>query len=139
MDYKKIAVAIDFSNQSLEALKKAINLAKENDATLLLVNVVDTKSFGSIAAYDLKYADQLVNENKEKLENLKKEARESGVENVEILIEKGSPKAILTNLPDVSLIVCGATGLSKLEKVVIGSVAERIIRYSKNDVLIVRN
>lgn len=114
-------------------------VAKENQATLLLVNVVDTKSFGSITAYDLKYADQLVNENKEKLENLKKKVIESGVDHVEIFMEKCSPKEILTNLPDVSLTVCGATGLSKVEKAIMGSVAERIVRYSRNDVLIVRN
>lgn len=137
--YKKIAVAIDFSEQSLKALKRAIQIAKENQSKLLLVNVVDIKSFGSLPAYDLKYAEQLAKENEGKLEKLKEEAVQSGVENVETVVVKNSAKSYLTSLPDISLIVCGATGMSKLEKALLGSVAGKIVRYSKCDVLVVRN
>lgn len=137
-NYKKIAVAIDFSNQSLKAFERAVSVAKENGATLLLVNVVDTKSFGSIAAYDLKYADQLKKESEVKMEEIKKQAIASGVTNVETMVEAGSPKVILTQLPNVNLIICGATGVNQMEKMVIGSVAERIVRNATCDVLIVR-
>ena len=44
-NYLKIAVAIDFSEQSLKALDRASQLAKEHNAILQLVNVIDTKSF----------------------------------------------------------------------------------------------
>ena len=138
MNYKKIAVAIDFSKQSLKALDRAITIAKVNGATLLLVNVVDTKTFGSIAAYDLKYADQLKVESEAQLEQLKNQALEQGVPAVETLVVEGSPKEILTNLPEIELIICGETGYNQIEKMMLGSVAERIVRYSKYDVLIVR-
>lgn len=135
---EKIAVAIDFSEQSLKAFQRAVSEAKERKATLVLVNVVDTMSFGSVTAYDLKYADKLKKENLEKIEKLKQQAEAAGVRNVEVLVEMGSPKLVLTQLPDVGLIICGATGLNKVEKMVIGSVAERIVRLAKCDVLIVR-
>lgn len=135
---KKIAVAIDFSEQSLKAFERAVSEAKEQGTALILVNVVDTMSFGSVTAYDLKYAEKLKKENLEKMERLKKQAEAAGLPNVEVLVEMGSPKVVLTQLPDVALIVCGATGLNKLEKMVIGSVAERIVRLAKCDVLIVR-
>ena len=138
MNYKKIAVAIDFSKQSLKALDRAITIAKDNSATLLLVNVVDTKTFGSIAAYDLKYAEQLKVESEAELDQLKKQALEQGVPAVETLVVEGSPKEILTNLPEIELIICGETGYNQIEKMMLGSVAERIVRYSKYDVLIVR-
>lgn len=138
MTYNKIAVAIDFSEQSLKAYHRAVNVAIKNGVTLQLVNVIDTKSFGSVSAYDLKYAEKLKEENLIKIEKLKHEAKAAGIQNVEIIIETGSPKVILTQLPDVGLIVCGATGLNQLEKMVIGSVAERIVRLAKCDVLIVR-
>ncbi len=138
MNYKKIAVAIDFSKQSLKALDRAITIAKDNGATLLLVNVVDTKTFGSIAAYDLKYAAQLKVESETKLDQLKKQALEEGVPAVETLVAEGSPKEILTSLPEIGLIICGETGYNQIEKLMLGSVAERIVRYSKYDVLIVR-
>lgn len=136
--YKKIAVAIDFSDQSLKAFNRAIQEAKDNEATLQLVNVVDTQSFGSIPAYDLKYADKLKKDNEKQIDQLKNEAIAAGVQTVETVVEKGSPKAFLTQLPNVDLLVCGATGVSGLEKVMIGSVAERIVRLAQCDVLIVR-
>ena len=138
MNYKKIAVAIDFSKQSLKALDRAITIAKDNGATLLLVNVVDTKTFGSIAAYDLKYAAQLKVESETELDQLKKQALEQGVPAVETLVAEGSPKEVLTNLPEIGLIICGETGYNQVERLMLGSVAERIVRYSKYDVLIVR-
>ena len=137
-NYKKIAVAIDFSKQSLKALDRAILIAKNNQATLLLVNVVDTKTFGSIAAYDLKYAKQLKIESETELDQLKNQALEQGVPSVETLVAEGSPKEILTNLPEIGLIICGETGYNQVERLMLGSVAERVIRYSKYDVLIVK-
>lgn len=136
--YKKIAVAIDFSEQSNKAFKRAIEVAKNNEASLYLVNVVDTKSFGSISAYDLKYADELKEENLQKINQLQNETIIAGLANIEVSIEAGSPKEILTNLPEVDLLICGATGVSQIEKILLGSVAENIVRYAKYDVLIVR-
>ena len=137
-NYKKIAVAIDFSDQSIKAFKRAVEIAKNNEATLQLVNVIDTKSFGAISAYDLKYANQLKIERLQKIEDLKEQALTLGVPDVEAIVETGSPKEILTQLPEINLLICGATGVSQIEKLVIGSVAERILRFAKYDVLVVR-
>ncbi|MGE7952018.1 universal stress protein [Lysinibacillus xylanilyticus] len=137
-NYKKIAVAIDFSEQSLKALEQAIELTLQYDAALELVNVIDTKSFGAISAYDLNYAEELKNDNSNKMEELKKKVLAAGVKEVGAVVVTGSPKGILTELPGVSLIICGATGLNRMEKMVLGSVAERIVRHAKCDVLIVR-
>lgn len=136
--YRKIAVAIDFSKQSLKALDRAILVAKDNDASILMVNVVDTKSFGSISAYDLKYAEQLKQESLTKMDQLKNQVAAAGIPVVEVLIKEGSPEEILTDLPGVELIICGATGVSNLEKMVLGSVAERIVRSTTCDVQLVR-
>ncbi|WP_281216101.1 universal stress protein [Lysinibacillus capsici] len=137
-NYLKIAVAIDFSEQSLKALDRANQLAKEHNAILQLVNVIDTKSFGAVSAYDLKYAEELKKENILKMEKLEKEALQTGVKEVESIVETGSPKGILTQLPQVDLIVCGATGLNRMEKMMLGSVAEKVVRHALCDVLIVR-
>jgi len=136
--YGKIAVAIDFSKGSMKAFERALLVAKDNDASLQLVNVIDTKSFGSIAAYDLKYAEQLKQESLTKMEGLKNEAIASGIPIVEVMVQEGSPKEVLTELPGVELLICGATGVSNLEKIVIGSVAERIVRGATCDVQLVR-
>ncbi|MEG0261324.1 MAG: universal stress protein [Lysinibacillus sp.] len=136
--YNKIAVAIDFSEQSEKACNRAVSVAIEYGATLQLVNVVDTKSFGSVSAYDLKYAEKIKEDNLIQIEKLKNEALAAGVTTVEAVVEMGAPKVVLTQLSDIELIVCGATGVNQFEKMMIGSVAERIVRLAKCDVLIVR-
>lgn len=136
--YNKIAVAIDFSAQSIAAFERAVEVAKQHEATLLLISIVDTQSFGAIAAYDAKYGEQIKKERSEQIEQLKVKAQDAGVTNVETKVEFGSPKAILTEQQDINLIVIGATGLNRVEKMVLGSVSERIVRYAKCDVLVVR-
>lgn len=85
-------MAIDFSEQSLKALDRASHLAMQHNAILQLVNVIDTKSFGAVSAYDLKYAEELKKENVVKMEQLEKEALQTGVKTVESVVEAGSPK-----------------------------------------------
>lgn len=137
-NYNAIAVAIDFSEQSFKALERAKNIAINNNATLKLVNVVDTKTFGSVAAYDLNYAGKLKEESQGKMNELKTKLQAEGVPTIEAIVEEGSPKSVLTELKNVDLIVCGATGVSGLEKMLIGSVAERIVRFAPYEVLIVK-
>ncbi|WP_126292657.1 hypothetical protein [Lysinibacillus telephonicus] len=55
----------------------------------ILINVVDTKSFGSLSAYDLKYADKLKEENLREINKLKDTAHKAGGANVEIKAEAG--------------------------------------------------
>ena len=136
--YKKIAVAVDFSTQSIAAFERAIEIAKQHEATLQIISIVDTQSFGAIAAYDLKYGEQIRKERFEEIDKLKVKAQEAGVIEVETKVEVGSPKVLLTEQQDINLIVIGATGLNRVEKMVLGSVSERIARYAKCDVLVVR-
>ena len=137
--YKNIAVALDFSQQSINAFNRAVKIAKENGATLLLISVVDTHTFGTVEAYDRTYAEQLQCELQVKLEEMKQKAIEAGVEQVVAKVEVGKSKVILTELPNINLMVIGATGLNKAEKFLLGSVSERVVRHSKYDVLVVRN
>lgn len=136
--YKQIAVGIDFSEQSLQALQRAIEIAKQNEAVLHIVSVIDTHSFGSVPAYDVTYAQQLKAEREQQIEQLKTEALVAGVSTVQTMVEFGSPKVVLTNLQNIDLVIISATGLNRFEKMIIGSNAERIVRSAKCDVLVVR-
>ena len=61
---------------------------------------------------------------------------------LETVLEFGNPKSKISKeiAPNnkVDLIMCGATGLNAVERFLIGSVSEHIIRYAKCDVLVVR-
>ena len=135
--YKNIAVAVDFPEQSVKAVNHAKSLALDYGAKLTLIAVCDTNTFGTVEAYDPKYAVKLADDYKEQLEALKQEISEAGL-HVETDVQMGSAKKVLTSLPNVDLIVCGATGKSKPQQFILGSISQAIVRYSKYDVLIVR-
>ncbi len=66
----------------------------------------------------------------------------SVLKKIETVLEFGNPKSKISKeiAPNhkVDLIMCGATGLNAVERFLIGSVSEHIIRYAKCDVLVVR-
>lgn len=142
LKYQNILAAIDGSQEAEWAFKKAIEIAKRNNAKLLLVHVIDTRTFATVEAYDrtiAERADQFVTE---LLENYQKLAINAGVTQVEYVIEFGSPKVKIpkdiAKKNNCDLIVCGATGLNAVERFFIGSVSEHIARYATCDVLIIR-
>lgn len=141
--YKNIVVAVDGSKEAEYALRKSIDVAKRNEgSTLNLVNVIDTRSFAAIEAYDRSIAERAQQHSEELLEGYKQQALAAGVEQVKVIIEYGSPKNIITKelstLVNADLIICGATGLNAVERFLIGSVSEAIVRSAKCDVLVIR-
>lgn len=140
--YKQIIVAVDGSEEAEWAFKKAVAIADRNDATLNLVNVVDTRSYSSVEAYDRSIAESAYQSAEELLNDYKAEALRAGVQNVKVLVDYGSPKTMIAkDLPKklhADLIICGATGLNAVERFIMGSVSENIVRSAKCDVLVIR-
>lgn len=142
--YKKIIVGIDGSVEATNAFDKAVSIAKVNDAELVLVNVIDLRAYQSLSAYG---GTVLADDTQKGAENLindyADEAKNAGLHNVRTRIEFGSPKTMLgTTIPveeKADLIVLGATGLSYIERMFIGSVAQYIINRAPCDTLIVRD
>ncbi|EOT30613.1 universal stress protein [Enterococcus saccharolyticus] len=140
--YKRIMVAVDGSKEAELAFRKAVNVARRNQAELLLVHVIDTRAFQTVTSFDTVLAEQATDLAKESLTEYAETAKSNGVPAVETMIEYGSPKAIIAKqLPadkEVDLIMLGATGLNAVERLFIGSVSEYVIRHAPCDVLIVR-
>ncbi|EAA0396465.1 universal stress protein [Listeria monocytogenes] len=141
--YERVLVAVDGSKEAERAFQKAIQVANRNDAALGLVHVIDTRAFSSVANYDTSMADKATEYADELLSGYKEDALKAGVTKVESYIEYGSPKTAITKEAakafQADLIMCGATGLNAVERLLIGSVSEYIIRHSPCDVLVVRN
>ncbi len=140
--YKKILVAIDGSAEAELAFKKAVSVAKRNQSKLELVHVIDVRAFQNIASYDEILAEQASDLAKKTLEEYVQTAKEQGLADVSYVVEYGTPKIIIAkDLPEkenIDLIMLGATGLNAVERLLIGSVSEYIIRHASCDVLIVR-
>jgi len=142
LTYQKILVAVDGSKEAEWAFKKSIEVAKRNNATLLLAHIIDTRTFATVEAYDRTIAERADKFATELLENYQQQALDAGVKNVTFEIDYGSPKVKipkdLAKKHEVDLIICGATGLNAVERFLIGSVSEHITRYARCDVLVVR-
>ncbi|WP_040207653.1 universal stress protein [Neobacillus jeddahensis] len=142
LKYQNILVAIDGSKEAEWAFQKGIEIAKRNNARMLLVHVIDTRSFALIEAYDTVVGDRAEKLAKDMLENYLKQANDAGITDIHFEIEFGSPKIRiprdLAKKHKIDLILCGATGMNVVERFFIGSVSEHITRYAPCDVLIVR-
>ena len=139
--YSKIMVAVDGSNEAELAFKKAVNVAKRNQAELLLAHVIDTRAFQTVSSFDNVLAEQATDMAKQTLDDYEADAKKAGVEHIKV-IEYGAPKVMIANqIPEnnqIDLIMLGATGLNAVERLFIGSVSEYVIRNADCDVLIVR-
>ncbi len=71
---------------------------------------------------------------------IKSKLKKKALKTLNVIIEYGSPKNIITrelsNVVDADLIICGATGFNAVERFLIGSVSEAIVRSAKCDVLL---
>lgn len=140
--YRNILVAVDGSKSAECAFKKAVQIAIRNNAKLTLVHVIDTRSYVSLEAYDGTMAERAVSYAENLLDEYKKEAKARGLHTLETMIERGSPKSVIPKQTakqvEADLIICGATGLNAVERLLIGSVSEQITRSATCDVLVVR-
>ncbi|BDG37102.1 universal stress protein [Saccharococcus caldoxylosilyticus] len=142
MTYKTIVVAVDGSKEAEWAFKKAIQIAKRNNAKLILSHIIDLRGFATVEIHDHTVVERSEQYAKELLSGYQQQALAAGLNDVVIDIEFGSPKVKIAKevAPKykADLIICGATGLNAMERLLIGSVSEHITRYAKCDVLVVR-
>lgn len=142
LQYNQILIAVDGSKESEWAFEKAVAIAGRNNAQLNLVNIIDTRSYAAVEAYDRSIAERAQNFAQDLLEGYKQKALDEGLTKVNIIVEYGSPKTMISRdlAPKIEadLIICGATGLNAVERFLIGSVSENIVRSAKCDVLVIR-
>lgn len=140
--YKKILIATDGSEHTKNAVDYGIDLAKNSGAKLYAIYVVDTAAFASIpmdAAWESMY--ELLRQEGD--EATKFVAEKAELENIEIerMTVEGHPADEIIKFADkngISIIVMGTLGKSGLDRFLLGSVAEKIVRNSKIPVLVVR-
>ncbi|MFL2099208.1 universal stress protein [Desemzia sp. FAM 23991] len=143
-EYKRIMVAVDGSASAEYAYKKAVKIAVRNHSDLVIAHVVDTRTYSM--GMPALYTEGIITESddmKDQLAGYKSEAEAHGVTNVTIEMAKGHPRTLLAeDIPkryEVDLIIVGQTGLNAVERWMIGSVSEHILRTAPCDVLIVKN
>lgn len=141
-EYSTILAPVDGSSESELSFRKAIEVAKRNNAKLIIAHVIDTRAIQTPTGFEGNFTDEIVRQTKTLMADYENIARSSGLENVATHVEYGSPKVMIArDLPEehnIDLIMIGATGLNAVERLFIGSVSEYVIRNAPCDVLVVR-
>jgi len=141
--YRNIVIATDGSENSQRAISYGIEIAKLSGATVHALYVVDTVYFSSIpmdAGWEIMY-ETLKGEGEKAISEVKERGEIAGVEVREVLLE-GHPSNEIINFADnnnADLIVVGTLGKTGLDRFLMGSVAEKVVRGSKVPVLVVRS
>lgn len=140
----KILVPIDFSAHSSEAVARAADLACRYGASLELLHVFNPLAY-ALAESQLvaapEHAESTLDEFRRKLAEATADARAAGAPRVTAtLLEGGVFQSILCFAKENAhdLIIMGTHGRSGLRHMLIGSIAEHVVRRSSCPVLTVR-
>ena len=141
--FERILVPIDGSQLSLKAAKQGIYIAKKLESEVVFLYVIDVRM---IETSSLTGTDQGIL--RTRLRNvaeryLNEAAKLAEEENImfQNRIREGLPaEDILKEIEDekIDLVIMGSKGMSGAHRVIIGSTAEEIVRWSPCPVLIVK-
>jgi nucleotide-binding universal stress UspA family protein len=129
--YDDILVPSDGSPEADAAASHAIQLASHVDATLHALFVVDPDPPGLDLAGGTEIDADRSERGERVLSDIRERAAERGID-VETTVAEGDPADVIVQQADgtADLVVMGTHGRSGVERVLIGSVAERVVRAS---------
>ncbi|MDD3042284.1 MAG: universal stress protein [Methanosarcinaceae archaeon] len=143
-NYKKIMIATDGSVLGKKAIEYGVEIARLSGAKLYAVNVVSAGGHHLIpprdAGWENAMKEQLKTEGIEATSYVEKAGTDAGVETEAVILE-GHPVEEIVKFSeenDIDLVVMGTLGKTGINKFLLGSVAEKVIRNSKKAVLVVR-
>jgi len=145
--YKRILCPVDGSHTSDIGLQEAIQLAKDQNAELRLLHVIDTYMpvLDMSADFNLPYMIEVLRENGAKvMDKASVITQKAGIKADAKTIESVGSRAssyIVTEAEQwpADLIVMGTHGLRGVSRLVMGSDAENVLRACKVPVLLVKD
>ena len=146
MEYKKILVGTDGGDLMAPVYDHAAYFARLTDATVHIAYVLDIAGFTAYpidSSWENMY-DVLLDEGKQIVANAKRDLASRGVNEDRIVttVLDGHPAEEIDKYAgsqDIVIVVIGSHGRKGLDRLLIGSVADKVVRGSKVPVLIVRS
>jgi nucleotide-binding universal stress UspA family protein len=140
MAAKHILACVDFSEQSTTALAEVGEYARANGSRVTLIHVADPQSFVPPQAV-LEPATATDRAQHESGLASIRDAQLGGIEVELAIVEDHAPARAICDYArdhDADLIVVGSHGRGGMERWLIGSVAERVVRHASANVYVVR-
>lgn len=152
----KILVAIDGSQHSMKAVELAIEMSEkglsnktEDDDRLTALTVLDVSkprkflsSFIAAPTYGLRELDEERNAAKQWMDAVRKKAEDKKIpfrsEIIEGLVSAEATIVDYAESHEIDLIVVGTRGRTGFSKVLLGSVASRVVEYAPCSVIVVK-
>lgn len=142
---KKILVPTDFSEHAEYALKAAAQIAKKNNAEIILLHMLElphqSGDAGTGAGHELPEIMLFKNRAIQRLDDLMDEDYLDGIEVSEVIQFEKAFEGVLniTKRNNIDFIVMGSHGANGFNEFFIGSNTEKVVRYSDVPVLVVKN
>lgn len=142
--FERILVPVDFAPHSAQALRVGCDVAAHYSASVTLAHVHEPVDYALPEGYVLYTPDQLSRitaELENRLRASREEAEALGVGRVDARLLRGSAAVEIVELArsaGFDLIVMGTHGRTGLKHVLMGSVAERVLRTAPCPVLTVK-
>ncbi|MHB8124346.1 MAG: universal stress protein [Desulfitobacteriaceae bacterium] len=140
MDVRKILVGFDGSESSKKAFAEAVDLARKLNASVTVLTVIHLPDFSP----SMDEVEEEIEEAEKHYQPLLESLREIGAKNgilVNVITLKGHPVESLIKYAKeqkMDLIVIGTRGAGGFKKLLIGSVAQKIVSYSSIPVMVIR-
>jgi len=146
MNLGKILVATDFSEQAGVALEQALRIARRAAAEVLLLHVSELplphedELLRPELATLHKTAEEHLSTLRVQMDELWKETQQQGVNASKLIVDGWVDEAIARVAAEtaVDLVVVGTHGRTRLERLLLGSVAERVVRLAQTNVMVAR-
>jgi nucleotide-binding universal stress UspA family protein len=143
--YSRILVPIDGSRTAARGLREAINLAKDQGAALRVVHVVDKMAIIGVTEAGMNprpVLAKLARSGRAVLDEARRNAKKLGVQ-VETVLHEPVTKRVADEVLreakrwKADLIVMGTHGRRGVQRLVLGSDAEQVVRQAEIPVLLV--
>ncbi|WP_430506089.1 universal stress protein [Haloparvum sp. PAK95] len=138
--YDEILVPTDGSPAADAAIERAVDLADKYDARVHALYVVDGAAYSTLEAGSEIVIEALEAEGEEATERVAEAAADAGVEATTTVTTGTAYRTIQDYVDDndIDLIVMGTHGRQGLDRYLLGSVTERVVRTSDVPVMTVR-
>lgn len=141
---KRILIPTDFSKYSEEALKVAAQIARKYNSEIILLHMLELPIQANVAIGGGKSIPEIMFYKNKAISNLEKLMDSDylkGINVSEVIEFKKVYEGVLdaSEKNNVDLIIMGSHGTSGFDELLVGSNAEKVVRFSKIPVLVVKN